>query len=98
MKRVMDSRDAIFGGRLSLAAIRRMGVGAAKERGFRRGMQCWCLHCFETLDVGAVLDARGDECLTAGCEGMGWGVDLFRMDDPMRLQYYDKDGQLISGG
>lgn len=79
------------------------GSGKAQARreavhcGLHRGDKCWCLHCFETMDVGAVLDARGDECITPDCDGFGWGRDLMRLDDPTRLQYYDKDGQLISG-
>lgn len=46
--------------------------------GLKRGMKAWCLHCEREIEVGAVLDnPNGDWCPTPGCDGAGWGFDLY---------------------
>ena len=43
-----------------------------------RGDKAFCLHCSEEIDVSDVLDnPKGDWCVTDGCDGGGWGIDLF---------------------
>ncbi len=48
------------------------------DEGLKRGDKAWCLHCGKNIEVSAVLDnPLGDWCPTLGCDGSGWGVDLF---------------------
>jgi hypothetical protein len=67
--------------KVSEAELRAMAVTEEDESPWReigRGDKAWCLHCGQEIDVAAVLDnPRGDFCPTPGCDGGGWGVDLY---------------------
>jgi hypothetical protein len=54
------------------------GLSVGGGWGLRRGDKAYCLHCEREIEVSAVLDdLTGDWCPTPGCDGGGWGIDLF---------------------
>jgi len=49
-----------------------------KEFGFDFGGNCYCLHCDERVSVRDVMkNPAGDWCPTKGCDGGGFGIDLY---------------------